>query len=168
MKFRVLRSLLFLLVLSALLMSAGALAEAAPPQSGPGGCPDCIYGEGELALLAGRNGAWAAWQAVAALAPEDVRSISVETAGEGGVSGFELTDAEAIAQILTLIDGLTLEEKTDLAVLDDDLTLRVSAGADTYALRFEGNIVVLESGRYTVSGLGELRRALSKLALEDN
>ena len=165
MKFRVLRSLLFLLVLSALLMPAGALAEAAPPQSIPGGSPDSICGTDELA---GRNGAWAAWQAVAALAPEDVRSISVETAGEGGVSGFELTDAEAIAQLLTLIDGLMLEEKTDLAVLDDDLTLRVSAGADTYALRFEGNIVVLESGRYTVSGLGELRRALSKLAPEDN
>lgn len=105
---------------------------------------------------------WPAQEALAALAPDDITAITYALSGEGGVERGELDSPEAVADVRELLLGLEAGSATTEAFSDAGLRIVVeTVDAERLAFEFEGDVLVLEDGRYEVSGLGPLESYLS-------
>lgn len=97
-------------------------------------------------------------EAVLALAPGDVTSITYSRYTEGGAVSGSVNDAESISDICQCLSGIALGEKSSVGTTDDGLHLIVNTADETHSLYFEGNNLVIDGKQYSTEGLGLLKK----------
>ena len=111
---------------------------------------------------------WEALEAVKEASPDEIDSIRFTVSTEGGAVGDEITDADVIQEIYSLLCNLSLGKKTDMGVYDAGLYLEVVMGEEKATFDFELDILVLDvETRYEVNNLGPLKRYLQSLLPEE-
>lgn len=105
---------------------------------------------------------WPAQEALAALSPTNVASVSWRFAGEGGYEYGETSDPEAVAHIYDLLLDLSLGDATTEGSDDNGLELWVeTTDGETLLFAFESDVLVMDDGRFEVDGLETLKSYLA-------
>lgn len=97
-------------------------------------------------------------EAVQALAPEEVTSITYSRYTDSGAVSGSVSDAESISDICQCLSSITLGEKSSAGTSDDGLHLIVNTADATHSLYFEGNNLVIDGKQYSTEGLGLLKK----------
>ena len=110
---------------------------------------------------------WPAMDALNEIKAEDVTSIEYARLTEGGAGTESTDDATQMEDIILRLKEVKIKEKSEAAVEDDGLVIKIISGDKSSSFNFEGDILVLEDGsRYEVENLGSLRTYVDKLLEE--
>ena len=93
---------------------------------------------------------------------EDIIEIEVNPNEEMYVDPIIITDREYIEDVFKALGDITIEEETDLRVLDDDFVIAVKTEYGEIRYVFEGNIISLGSKYYEVDGLYRLNHVVGE------
>lgn len=112
------------------------------------------------------------WEEYDNIIMEPVSSISeirLYSYTEAGAKELVVQDRAAIEDIYALIKEISLDKKTDIAVLDDGLSIEVIYDENkSYKLSFEGKIAVIsKTERYQTNNFSDLSRYVNNAIYEN-